>query len=326
MNGGLAGYRVTKQIGVGARSRIFLAIHAKTGERFALKRVVRKSPDDDPFVRQVETEYEVGSSIRDANVRRVLDIHRVRKVLQLKEIFLVMELVNGLPLEKALPNRLNTFIKVFRAVASGLDAMHTAGYVHSDIKPHNIMIGRGGVVKIIDLGQACPIGHRKERIQGTPDFIAPEQVQRMPLDQRTDVFNLGATMYWILTGTGIWTKLQGPETHGRIMRKGNRELKAPIELNDKIPRPLSNLVMDCCRSAPVDRPGDMKQVIARLAVVHKLWNNYRGEIRRRMSPGEDATPGEASASALAGDRTESNGEFALGPDGDAPNATGEESE
>ncbi|MCH7865418.1 MAG: hypothetical protein IIC56_09440 [Proteobacteria bacterium] len=62
-----------------------------------------------------------------------------------------------------------------------------------DNMPINIMLASGGVLKVIDFGQACRIGQRKHRIQGTPDYIAPEQVSKMPLDQRTDVFNLGAT-------------------------------------------------------------------------------------------------------------------------------------
>ena len=59
--------------------------------------------------------------------------------------------------------------------------------------------------KIIDLGQSCPIGTTKSRIQGTPDYIAPEQVKRRTLGPRTDVFNLGATMYWALTGKNVPT-------------------------------------------------------------------------------------------------------------------------
>ena len=62
-----------------------------------------------------------------------------------------------------------------------------------------------GEVKVIDFGQSCRIGTVKERIQGTPDYIAPEQVARRPITSQTDVFNLGATLYWALTGQDIPT-------------------------------------------------------------------------------------------------------------------------
>lgn len=270
----LPGYRITKQIGVGARSTINLAIDQKTGERFAVKHVVRDSPDDDRFVEQVETEYEVCSKIDHPHVRRCYDIHRVRKLLVTREIMLVMEYVEGLTLEKARPNRLQTFLTLFQRVAAGLHAIHRAGYVHSDIKPTNILLGKRGLLKIIDFGQSCPIGHKKDRIQGTPDYIAPEQVRRMPLGAGTDVYNLGATMYWLLTSENYPTVIQGPDPRGGIRIVSADHPLSPIELNDKLPLSLSKLVMECCSENTADRPADMQQVGARLAVVEKLWQKH----------------------------------------------------
>src|SRR5438309_1276541 len=78
-------------------------------------------------------------------------------------------------------------------------------YVVSDLKTNNILVGPDGKVKVIDFGQACKTGTCKERIQGTPDYIAPEQVKREAVTFRTDVFNFGATMYWTVTGQKIPT-------------------------------------------------------------------------------------------------------------------------
>lgn len=279
MNTELPGFRVIKQLGVGAASRIHLAVELGTGKKFAVKHVFRNSPDDDPFIAQVEREYSVSSKLEHRYLRRSYSIHRVRKLLQLKEVILVMELVDGLNLENARPNRLNTFLTVFSRVAQGLQAMHQAGFVHSDIKPTNIMLGSKGVLKIIDFGQSCRMNHRKERIQGTPDFIAPEQVKRLSLDARTDVFNLGATMYWLLTSENYPTAIRGSDVRGGISLLDTSKPVAPVELNDKIPLSLSKLVMECCSENPADRPGDMKQLLARLAVVQKLWQKHREALR-----------------------------------------------
>jgi serine/threonine-protein kinase len=284
----LPGYRITRQIGTGAGSKIYTAVERASGIMRAVKHVVRESPEDERFLKQTEIEYEISSKIEHPNLRRIYSIHRVRKLLQVREVLVVMEYVDGLSLEDARPNRLKTFLVLFQKVALGLDAMHTAGFVHTDIKPTNIMIAKGGIVKIIDLGQACPLYHRKERIQGTPDYIAPEQVRRLALDQRTDVFNLGATMYWMLTSENYPTEIRGDETPRR--RKGARSNKplAPNEHNDKIPVSLSNLVMECCRNNPAERPESMQQIISRLDVVQKLWNKYRTDLKsQQVKPSAD---------------------------------------
>ena len=291
----LPNHRITRQIGTGAGSKIYVAIELGSGRQVSIKHVVRESADDDRFMAQAENEHAVASTLNHPNLRRCYEIRRIKKRLQTRELALIMEHVDGLILEKALPNRLNTFLSLFKTVASALDAMHNAGYVHADIKPTNIMLAKGGIVKVIDFGQACPMNHRKERIQGTPDYIAPEQVRRMPLDRRTDVFNLGATMYWVLTSEKYPTAIRGPDARGGVNVITSSEPVAPIEQNDKIPVSLSNLVMECCSENPDDRPVDMKQVVARLAVVRQVWNKYRKSLQAdRAAPVSAPPPAEES--------------------------------
>jgi serine/threonine-protein kinase len=275
--------KIADQIGVGARSSIRVARDMRTGKSVAVKRVIRETADDDRFVEQVETEHKICSSIDHEFLRKTIEIHRVKKLLVTKEILLVMEYVEGLTLERARPNRLKTFLTVIDRVAGGLHALHEAGYVHSDLKPSNIMLGAKGLLKIIDFGQSCPIGFKKDRIQGTPDYIAPEQVRRLPLDARTDVYNLGATMYWLLTSENYPTAIQGTDVHGGNSLTSADAPLAPVELNDKIPVSLSKLVMQCCRENPSDRPADMLQLKARLAVVRKLWGKHLNSHRAKSA-------------------------------------------
>ncbi len=275
----IPGYRITKQIGTGARSRIYIAVETKSGRKLALKRVIRKSEEDDRFLAQAETEYAVGSKIEHPHLRRAIALHRVRKFLQTKELLLLMEYIEGATLDRVRPNRLDRFLTIFVKVAAGLEAMHGVGYLHADVKPNNIMLGRRGVLKLIDFGHACPVGHRKERIQGTPDYIAPEQVRRKVLDQRTDVFNLGATMYWVLTSQNYPTEVRGPDARGGIALVKSERPLAPIEINERIPLALSNLVMECCRTHPGERPPDMRDVQARLEAVRQIWAKQRETLK-----------------------------------------------
>lgn len=277
----LQGYRVNQQVGTGAGSRIYAGVKIDTNEPVAIKRIIRKSSDDDIYLQQVENEYTVSNRIKSKYIRHSYELHKLRKRLQIRELVLVMEYVDGLSVEDARPNRLNTFLKVAARAAAGLHAMHEHGYIHTDIKPSNVMIVRGGAVKLIDFGQSCTIGFKKERIQGTPDYIAPEQVRKMPLDQRTDVFNLGATMYWLLTSECYPTALgERPRGEAITFVPSDKPIE-PIELNDKIPRSLSNLVMECCRDNPAERPADMRILIARLENIRQLWKKQLGSMRAK---------------------------------------------
>jgi serine/threonine-protein kinase len=174
-------------------------------------------------------------------------------------------------LEDHCPEHLGEVVPIFIKVAEGLHTMHLTGYVHADIKPNNILLCKDGGLKIIDFGQSCPLGHRKTRLQGTPDFMAPEQVERQRLDHRTDVFNLGATMYWVVTGKWFKTLMPtAPAAAKKIEIESTRGSAPPHELNEHIPLSLSKLIMECCETHPEARPLDMRKVISRLEVVEHL--------------------------------------------------------
>ena len=295
----LPDYKIRGSLGSGAGSKIYEAVELRTGETYAIKQISRNSSDDDRFIAQAENEFAISSQFDHPSLRRSFSIHRVRKRLQLRELLVVMEYVDGVSIETARPTRLNTFINLMQHVALGLRAMHDRGYLHTDIKPSNILLSREGKVKIIDFGQSCKLHHRKERIQGTPDYIAPEQVRRLPLDQRTDVFNLGATMYWLLTSECYPTAIRGIDTNGGHSLVSSDRPLAPIELNDKIPIALSKLVMECCLDVPAGRPADMKQVIERLEVVKKLWNKHRDTVRTQRRS-DSASAGDTKRNADEG--------------------------
>ncbi|MCH7700593.1 MAG: serine/threonine protein kinase [Planctomycetes bacterium] len=275
----IPGYRVQTAIGKGARSVIYHVVETKTGQSFILKRVVRESAADHRFLEQVEREFRVTSAIEHPNLRRSIALHRKRKWLRVSELLLIAEYVEGQTLEERLPDGLDELLAICGQVCQGLHALHQAGYVHADIKPHNILWSLEGVVKVIDFGQSCHMGHRKKRIQGTPDYIAPEQVRRMPLDQRTDIFNLGATMYWALTGRAYPTHLGSDAVGRRLAVVGPGSPKSPRELDESVPLALSTLVMDCCRTNPSDRPADMLQVSKRIEAAAAVLKRGRAPAR-----------------------------------------------
>ena len=267
----LEGFTIIKKLGVGARSMIFLARDSENGQTIALKRSVYEKPEDLRIFEQIENEYEVSKAVNHPYLRKCNKLIRIRKMLKVKELLLTMDMFEGESLERSKSLSLGDVLLVFRMVAEGLNAMHQQGYIHCDIKPNNIMINNeSGAIKIIDLGQGCKIGTVKPRIQGTPDYIAPEQVKRMHLDQRTDIFNLGATMYWALTGKNVPTLI--PQSNDLAAMLGQKDFAAPHKIYSKIPIGVSNLVVDCVKEEPSKRPNSMSDIISRLdLLIHSVF-------------------------------------------------------
>jgi serine/threonine-protein kinase len=273
----LPGFTIGTRIGKGAAAVIYRATD-RAGRPVALKHVVRRGPEDDRFIIQAENEFEVARRFDHPMLRQCYEIVRIRRWLKMSELFLTMELVEGERLEDRYPQRVERgfaeVVDIFHHIAEGLYAMHKTGYVHADMKPNNVLLTRDGHVKIIDFGQSCPIGHVKERVQGTADYIAPEQVERKPLDPRTDVFNLGATMYRVLTGIAYKTSIPIAAVAGvgtkKIELESRRGCDPPHELNPAVPLTLSRLVMECCEFEKDNRPWDMQKVMSRLDMVQHL--------------------------------------------------------
>ncbi len=259
----LLNYDVIARLGEGAGSVIYEVTDSVTGKRYALKHVVREDAKDIRFVEQMQQEFEISKQFNHVNLRRTYELKINKKMLlKVTEAFLLMELVSGQALDVRQPRNILEAIDTFIQAALGLHAMHNLGYVHCDIKPNNILRTEDGVVKVIDFGQSCKIGTIKERIQGTPDYIAPEQVHRRPVSHKTDIFNLGATIYWTMTGKNIPTLYTAGRGDNAFVVA--ERVQSPNELNSQVPLPLSNLVMDCVIPRPEKRPASMENVISRL--------------------------------------------------------------
>jgi len=266
----IAGYQVLGVLGHGASSTIYAVMDPRDQQVYAIKRVVRRTPSDQRFVDQAMVEHETAQQFDHQAIRKSYKIIRRRKVLKTSELLVLMEMVDGSTLEQHRPRTIQQTIKIFRTAAGGLEAMHRAGYVHCDIKPNNILVS-GDTVKVIDLGQSCPINTIKQRIQGTPDYIAPEQVLRLAITAQTDIFNLGATMYWCVTNRHVPTLIpKGQKNRDQLgvgVKEPARELTAPDEVNPRVPKALNALILHCLKTEPKQRPRSMQEVADRLGIV-----------------------------------------------------------
>ncbi|HSI34448.1 MAG TPA: serine/threonine-protein kinase [Tepidisphaeraceae bacterium] len=259
----LFGYDVISHIGTGAASQIYAVNDRTSGQIYALKHVVRKVDKDERYVQQVLNEFEVGKACKHPTLRNVVDLKTTKKFFgPITEVALVMELIDGVGIDDRNLVEMKDILDVFIHVAEGLYAMHKAGYVHCDMKPHNVLICTDGTVKVIDFGQACKIGSTKERVQGTPSFIAPEQARCKPLTEQTDVYNFGASLYWALTRTRVPTLLTVDKADRRVVKE--QDYPSPGQLNERVSPQLSELVMACLRLRPNERIFGMSKVLMRL--------------------------------------------------------------
>ena len=265
-------YQILSKLGTGANSRLFLARNMQTGARYTIKVVKVHQPEDMRFVEQLRDEHATGSAVDHPVIRKAYELRFSRRRLtKIKTAILFMEYVEGMAMsDPGFACPLPKLLGYFRQAAEGLLAMHAAGYVHADLKPGNTLVTPDERVKLIDLGQSCKMGTAKQRIQGTIDYMAPEQVARGPLDARTDVFGLAATVYKVITGQPIATDMNQNVSMQclRLIGKRVSQLNQPAAV--ELAGPIERLVEICCQKDPAKRLPDMKAMIDRVDMARTI--------------------------------------------------------
>ncbi|MCA9304309.1 MAG: serine/threonine protein kinase, partial [Phycisphaerales bacterium] len=261
------------EIGRGAASIIYLVQDPKTKQVWALKHVAKTNPKAQRFLDQAEIEYKIASQLNHESIRKIPKMIKTGSLLKSTGLLLVMELVDGISLHEEKPKTLAETIDVFRQTASALAQMHDRGFVHADMKPHNVIVGTDLdgklTAKLIDLGQSCKIGTIKKRIQGTPDYIAPEQVHRREITAKTDMYNFGATMYWVLSGKNIPTAM-GTSQDSLMGSLDDALIEKPVPISvlmPEMPERLCELIMQCVEVDPEKRPASMDEVTNKLDLI-----------------------------------------------------------
>ena len=283
------GFRILSEVGRGAASIIYLAQDEKTKQVWCLKHVRKENPKDQRFLDQAENEFTVARQLDHPGIRRIEKMIKKGSFLKTNELYLVMELVDGISMERQPPRTFEQALAALHQVADALAHMHARGYIHADMKPNNIVLSDDNTAKVIDLGQSCAAGTVKERIQGTPDYIAPEQVHRRPITPRTDIYNLGATIYWTLTRHHIPTALGKGDSLVQSLDDNLMERPKPAsELNPRIHPKLNELIMACVEIDSEKRPESMRFVADRLELIRGILAAQSGSTPTPQAPSAGA--------------------------------------
>jgi eukaryotic-like serine/threonine-protein kinase len=259
-------YRVVGPLGTGAGSTILqVADRTRGGKRFALKVVKRQDSDDDIYIAQAQSEFEASQKLNHPAIAQIYDCRIKRSLLfKVVSVELLMEFVDGKTLDEIEAPTMAQLVLIFNQVAEALVHMHRRGVYHGDLKPGNIMVTKDGKVKLIDFGTAWLKGEVKNRIQGTPQYMAPESATEKIVDERTDIYNFGATMYRMFTG-----RYANPGSMPRTGDNLKTKLVPPVQLNPNLPGTLNETILACLQVSPAQRPSDMFGVQQQLAKVAK---------------------------------------------------------
>jgi hypothetical protein len=179
--------------------------------------------------------------------------------------YYTMELLDGGDLQQRSPIDWRLSCAITRDVCSVLSLLHSRRMLYRDMSPRNVRLTRQGQAKVIDFGAMAPMGLCKQ-VVGTPPFCPPEALHMQPLDARADLYSLGATLYFMLTGRRAY-----PARDFRQLRElWVRPPRRPCEIKPEIPAALDALVMDLLQLDPAARPASAGEVMERLSAVAGL--------------------------------------------------------
>lgn len=256
-------YRVLGILGTGGMGWLYVVEDPRTNQKFALKVLMRRA--DHPGVDQQELrtrfllEGKAGNKLKHPHIVDVLD-YQYREDVE----YLLLELFESINLQELVqregPLKPGFVCAIAHQTALALQHIHNVGSVHRDVKPSNILVGHDGLVKVCDFGLVFLGDEPVEEILaeqmgndclGTADYIAPEQsYNSYQIDGRADLYGLGCTMYFMLTG-----KIPFPYEKGREKIRAHRhEQPQPIEkLNPCVPEEILQIIRRCMMKSPEDR-------------------------------------------------------------------------
>jgi eukaryotic-like serine/threonine-protein kinase len=270
----LGPYRILRPLGQGGMSKVFLAEHEMMRRRSAIKVLPSKYQEDPDLLKRFHLEARAVAALDHPNIVRAYDFNK--DVRYGKEIhYLVMEYVEGSDLRRMVeehgPLDCRKAADFVCQAAEGLAHAHAAGFVHRDIKPANLLVDLHGVLKILDLGLATVTIEAEKALNptesgqsavGTADYVPPEQViDSRNVDGRADIYSLGLTFYFLLTGHRPFAK----PTIMEVLMAHRTEKPEPIsKFRPDVPLDLEAIIDKMIAKSPQQRPQTAKEVAEKL--------------------------------------------------------------
>ena len=291
-------YKLLGHIGTGGMSSVYLAEHRLMQRRVAIKVLPKNRIDDSSYLERFKLEARAAARLDHANIVRVYDIDNDGNTH-----YMVMEYVEGKDLQAIARecNDNNVLLDVEKAAdyiaqaAEGLDHAHGAKLIHRDIKPANLLVDENEVVKILDMGLALISNDERasltlehnENVLGTADYLAPEQaINSHNVDHRADIYSLGCTLYYLLTG-------HAPFNEGTLAQRiARHQTQMPPDIREDRPDCPASLIGICTKMIQKDADDRYQSAREAADALHE-WLAERGgssdsDSSRRLSAAASA--------------------------------------
>ena len=235
----LGNYKLLGHIGTGGMSSVYLAEHTRMGDQRAIKVLPKSRVKDATYLARFQLEAKAIASLNHPNIVLAYDLDNDGDVH-----YIVMEYVDGTDMQQIVkqhgPLDMKFAAEMVAQAARGLQHAHNNGVIHRDVKPANLLIDKTRVVRLLDMGLALVDDEdeqsltmaNNENVLGTADYLAPEQaLNSHSVDHRADIYGLGCTLYYLLTG-------QPPFSDGTLAQRIARHQK-------EMPKPIRDIRKDC---------------------------------------------------------------------------------
>jgi serine/threonine protein kinase/tetratricopeptide (TPR) repeat protein len=264
-------YQILDVLGEGGMGAVYKAKDRELNRMVALKVIRPELARNPAIVERFKQELRLSHQVTHKNVIRIYDLGEGEGVK-----FITMEYIEGKDLRSLIREK-NRFtpeetVEVIQQVCHALDAAHSVGVIHRDLKPQNIMQDRAGRILVMDFGLARTLQGegmtQTGALVGTMEYMSPEQALGKELDQRSDIFSLGLIGYELLTGKMPFVA----ESALASLIKRTQERAIPVsDVDDQIPGALSGIVSKCLERNLSDRYQSVSAVLADL----NTWKDKR---------------------------------------------------
>ncbi|HEU4963083.1 MAG TPA: Stk1 family PASTA domain-containing Ser/Thr kinase [Bacilli bacterium] len=252
MNGRKLGnrYEVLEKIGGGGMAIVYRAKDTLLNRFVSIKVLRAHFSTDDDFVRRFQREAQAAASLSHPNVVNIYDVG-----IEGEDYYIVMEYIDGLTLKEVIQDRaplpVSEAIDIAKQICSALGHAHENNIVHRDIKPHNILIGKDGRVKVTDFGIARAITSntitQDGSVLGSVHYFSPEQARGGITDVKSDIYSLGVVLYEMVTGE---LPFSGESPISVALKHLQDQFVEPRQLNPNLPQSVENIILKSLAKDP----------------------------------------------------------------------------
>jgi len=262
-------YQIIEELGKGGMGKVYKALDTKLNEKIAIKLIRPEIASDKKNIERFNNELKFARRISHRNVGRMYHLEEEKG-----RHYITMEYVSGEDLKSMIRMSgqlsVGTAINITKQICGGLEEAHRLGVIHRDLKPNNIMIDREGTARIMDFGIARSLKAKSLTgpgvMIGTPEYMAPEQVEGKEVDVRSDMYSLGIILYEMLTGR---LPFEGDTPLAVAMKHKGETPRDPKELNAQIPEDLSQVILKCLEKSPDSRYQTAGELLSDLSTMEQ---------------------------------------------------------